>query len=52
MSNIVDKVKLDPNFLKDRINYANPLWFANHLSKEDKTYLINNMKELLTKTDK
>ena len=52
MSNIVDKVKLDPNFLKDRINYTNPLWFVNHLSKEDKTYLINNMKELLSKTDK
>ena len=38
MSNIINMVKINPIAFKERINLYNPLWYANHLSNDDKKY--------------
>lgn len=52
MSNLVERLKVNPVFLKERINLYNPIWYANHLSKEDRALLCDNVKEVLKESDK
>lgn len=52
MSNIINMVKINPVAFKERINLYNPLWYANHLSNDDKKYLCNNINDIITESDK
>ena len=52
MSNIINMVKINPIAFKERINLYNPLWYANHLSNDDKKDLCNNINDIITESDK
>ena len=36
----------------DNINTINPLWFFNHLPKEDKSYFLDHLDEIIAKSEK